>query len=63
MYFKLLGIIILSYHLEKALNDSICRHFVGLMWLDRTALNFTESDLTGAFSEWSFTLMDGTALP
>ena len=49
MYFKLLGIIILSYHLEKALNDSICRHFVGLMWLDWTALNFTESDLTGAF--------------
>ena len=36
-------------HLEKALNDSICRHFVGLMWLDRTALNFTESDLTGTF--------------
>ena len=50
MYFKLLGIIFLSYYLEKALNDSICRHFVGLMWLDRTAPNFTESDLTGAFS-------------
>ena len=28
MYFKLLGIVLWSYHLEKALHDSFCRHFI-----------------------------------
>ena len=28
VYFKLLGIVLWSYHLEKALHDSFCRHFI-----------------------------------
>ena len=41
MYFKLLGILLLSYHLEKPLRDSICRNFIGLMWLDWIGLEWT----------------------
>ena len=41
VYFKLLGILLLSYHLEKTLHDSICRNFIGLMWLDWIGLEWT----------------------
>ena len=41
VYFKLLGIVLWSYHLEKALHDSISRHFIRLLWLDQTALTGT----------------------
>ena len=41
VYFKLLGILLLSYHLEKLLHDSICRNFIGLMWLDWIGLEWT----------------------
>ena len=41
VYFKLLGILLLSYHLEKPLQDSICRNFIGLMWLDWIGLRWT----------------------
>ena len=41
VYFKLLGILLLSYHLEKPLRDSICRNFIGLMWLDWIGLEWT----------------------
>ena len=41
MYFKLLVILLLSYYLEKPLHDSICRNFIGLMWLDWIGLEWT----------------------
>ena len=41
VYFKLLGILLLSCHLEKPLRDSICRNFIGLMWLDWIGLEWT----------------------
>ena len=37
----LLGIVLWSYHLEKALHDSISRHFIRLLWLDQTSLTGT----------------------
>ena len=41
VYSKLLGILLLSYHLEKPPHDSICRNFIGLMWLVWIGLELT----------------------
>ena len=40
-FFRLLGILLLSYHLEKPLHDSVCRKFIGLMSLDWIGLEWT----------------------
>ena len=52
VYFKLLGIVLWNYHLEKALHDSFCRHFIWLLWLDQTALTGT----------WMWRFLNGTLL-
>ena len=52
VYFKLLDVVLWSYHLEKVLHDSICRHFIRLLWLDQTALTGT----------WMWPFLNGTLL-